>query len=399
MESIECQIIEGGCGDFIMVGGKGKPSLTCETRVGPDGKQLYYEKGGKPVTRDRGRYNWWGRDPAWKDVLGFRGKDDVEKPAGEWNRMEVICDGDSITNIVNGYVVNVGTKSSLTKGKILFQSEGAEILFRKIEVRPHPQDGRAGRRRLSASPEDIIVESRSPVLEFLGDRADSLPARRRDRMMGSIPSPFGGSATPCPARPGGSSLLAASAVAVAAPPARADDDPAVARGVQYLKARAGSGGVGETALMALAMIKAEVPPDRPGGGRRRGPASERSSPPPATPPSGPAGTTSTRPPWSPWSWPTATPRPAAADLETVARYLIGQQKAERVLGLRPPRAGDTLDLAVRRPRPLGGRERRGPRAPGGLGPRRVVVPLGPEPRRELELPPRRDVGDRRRRSR
>ena len=50
--------------------------------------------------------------------------------------MEVICDGDTITNIVNGFVVNVGTKSSLTEGKILFQSEGAEIFFRKIEVRP-----------------------------------------------------------------------------------------------------------------------------------------------------------------------------------------------------------------------------------------------------------------------
>ena len=135
MESQECQIIEGGCGDFIMVGGKNKPSLTCETRVGPDG-QLYFEKGGNSVTRDSGRYNWWGRDPAWKDVLGFRGGRDVEKPAGEWNRMEVVCDGEAIVTILNGYVVNIGTKSTLIKGKILFQSEGAEILFRKIEVRP-----------------------------------------------------------------------------------------------------------------------------------------------------------------------------------------------------------------------------------------------------------------------
>ncbi|MFO0950917.1 MAG: DUF1080 domain-containing protein [Isosphaeraceae bacterium] len=135
MESQECQIIEGGSGDFIMVGGKNKPSLTCETRVGPD-KQLYYEKGGTPVTRNSGRYNWWGRDPNWKDVLGYRGPRDVEKPVGEWNRMEVICDGDTITNILNGYVVNVGTKSSHTEGKIQFQSEGAEILFRKIEIRP-----------------------------------------------------------------------------------------------------------------------------------------------------------------------------------------------------------------------------------------------------------------------
>ena len=137
MESIECQIIEGGCGDFILVGapGRGRPSLTCKTRVGPGG-QLYFDKGGEAVTHNSGRYNWWGRDPDWKDVLGFRGKADVEKPAGEWNRMEVICDGDTITNIVNGFVVNVGTRSSQTEGKIQFQSEGAEILFRTIEVRP-----------------------------------------------------------------------------------------------------------------------------------------------------------------------------------------------------------------------------------------------------------------------
>jgi hypothetical protein len=135
MESQECQIIEGGCGDLLMVGGVGKPSLTCESRVGPD-KQFYFEKGGKPVTRNSGRYNWWGRDPNWKDVFGFRGSRDVEKPLGEWNRIEVICDGDSITNIVNGYVVNIGTKSSLTKGKLTFQTEGAEIFFRKIEIRP-----------------------------------------------------------------------------------------------------------------------------------------------------------------------------------------------------------------------------------------------------------------------
>ncbi|MDE2508094.1 MAG: DUF1080 domain-containing protein [Planctomycetota bacterium] len=135
MESIECQIIEGGCGDFIMVGGLGQPQLTCATRLGPD-KQRYYEKGGEEIVGKGMRFNWWGRDPAWKDVLGYRGPRDVEKPAGEWNRMEVVCDGDAITNIVNGYVVNVGTKSSLTEGKILIQSEGAEIIFRKIEVRP-----------------------------------------------------------------------------------------------------------------------------------------------------------------------------------------------------------------------------------------------------------------------
>jgi hypothetical protein len=135
MESVECQLIEGGSGDFILVPGRGKPAMDCTVRTGED-KQLYFDPAGETVTRNGGRYNWWGRDPAWKDVKGFRGARDVEKPVGEWNRMEVICDGDTITNILNGFVVNRGTKSSLTEGKIQFQSEGAELFFRRIEVRP-----------------------------------------------------------------------------------------------------------------------------------------------------------------------------------------------------------------------------------------------------------------------
>jgi len=135
MESIECQIIEGGTGDFLVVNNGGKFSLTSEIRRGPDG-QPYYEKGGQSLTLKGGRFNWWGRDPKWIDVVGFRGDRDVEKPLGEWNKLEVVCDGDSITNILNGQVVNVASKAGVTKGKIMFQSEGAEIVFRKIEVWP-----------------------------------------------------------------------------------------------------------------------------------------------------------------------------------------------------------------------------------------------------------------------
>lgn len=140
MESVECQIIEGGTGDFILVGGAGKPSLTCQVREGED-NQLYFDpENGSPVTRDSGRYNWWGRDPAWKDEIDVRGPQDVERSVGEWNVLEVICDGDSITNILNGAVVNVGTESSHTKGKILLQSEGAELHCRRFEVRPILKD-------------------------------------------------------------------------------------------------------------------------------------------------------------------------------------------------------------------------------------------------------------------
>jgi hypothetical protein len=135
LESIECQLIEGGCGDFILVAGKTKPSLTVECRTGAGG-QLYWEKGGAPVARDAGRFNWYGRDPEWKDELGFRGRNDVEKPLGEWNLSEVVCDGDRITNLVNGVVVNEGRAARPSEGKIQIQSEGAEVLIRRVELLP-----------------------------------------------------------------------------------------------------------------------------------------------------------------------------------------------------------------------------------------------------------------------
>ena len=145
MASIECQIIEGGCGDFLMLEGKdaaGQPiksALTVECEQ--SGKEYWYKPGAPPLTRGGGRFNWYGRDPLWQDVKGFRGQRDVESPAGQWTRIEAICDGGHMTNIVNGHVVNVATGSLLRKGKILFQSEGAEIFYRRIELTPLKSGG------------------------------------------------------------------------------------------------------------------------------------------------------------------------------------------------------------------------------------------------------------------
>ena len=61
---------------------------------------------------------------------------DVEKPLGQWNRLECICKGGSITNILNGKIVNAATNASHRRGKILFQSEGAEVFFRRIDLLP-----------------------------------------------------------------------------------------------------------------------------------------------------------------------------------------------------------------------------------------------------------------------
>src|SRR5438128_9142554 len=78
MESIECQMIEGGTGDFILVGAKGKPSLTVEAEK--RGKETYYKPGAPAMTLQSARVNWYGRDPQWKAVKGFRGQQAVANP-------------------------------------------------------------------------------------------------------------------------------------------------------------------------------------------------------------------------------------------------------------------------------------------------------------------------------
>jgi len=136
MNSIECQMIEGGTGDIILIPGQGKVSVT--TPVEKRGKATVYESKGTRQTLTRGRIDWWGRAPEWKDVKGFRGKQDVERPLGEWNTLEVICDGAKLTFILNGTVVNAATDVEPRRGKLLFQSEGAEVFFRRIELVPVP---------------------------------------------------------------------------------------------------------------------------------------------------------------------------------------------------------------------------------------------------------------------
>jgi 3-keto-disaccharide hydrolase/Peptidase family S41 len=141
MASIEYQIIQGGVGDFIVVGGKdadGKTvpvALTCEATKDRDGEAVW-KKGAPRRTFNGGRINWYGRDVDWKDELGFRGRQDIESPDGEWTRLEVICDGGRITNLVNGVAVNEGFDSFSRSGKIIFQCEYAEVFFRKIELLP-----------------------------------------------------------------------------------------------------------------------------------------------------------------------------------------------------------------------------------------------------------------------
>ena len=101
-KSFECQVQEGDVGDIWLID---------STTVVIDGKRT------EPNNYTR----------AIK-------KKDGEKPNGEWNLVEVIVKKGRITYIVNGIVVNEAESPSLNEGKILIQSEGAEIYYRKIEI-------------------------------------------------------------------------------------------------------------------------------------------------------------------------------------------------------------------------------------------------------------------------
>ncbi len=116
-KSLEAQIIEGGTGDILVVSGA---TLTVDGVT----------KGPRTERFDRP-----GRNP-WQDVKGFRGPNEIEKPHGQWNRMEVLCAGDRFGIKVNGIKTLEGTNASPTSGKILVQSEGAELFFRKLELHP-----------------------------------------------------------------------------------------------------------------------------------------------------------------------------------------------------------------------------------------------------------------------
>ncbi len=137
MHSIECQIIEGGTGDIIVVGdGSERFGVTCEVEKEKQSGSYLFHPGGDTVSVSEGRVNWYGRDPKWEDRIGFRGQDDVEHPRGEWNTLECIASGTRLTYYLNGVMVNRAVRVSPSSGRIQVQSEGAEIYFRKIDLYP-----------------------------------------------------------------------------------------------------------------------------------------------------------------------------------------------------------------------------------------------------------------------
>ena len=129
MNSVECQIQEGDTGDLWCVEG-----TTVQVNMTKDenGKPKY-DPSGSPETFDS------------HDMRYCQKSADFEKPNGEWNTVEIYAFGDESIHVVNGrknmhlksirYFVN-DKPAPLTNGKIQLQSEGAEVFFRNIRIRP-----------------------------------------------------------------------------------------------------------------------------------------------------------------------------------------------------------------------------------------------------------------------
>jgi hypothetical protein len=121
--SLEFQINEGCTGDVWLTDGAALTGKDGVRVTGPDGKA-------KPINRfDKGPQ---------KNVAGYRDPvNELEKPHGEWNVVELVNRGDGhVTYYVNGKLANEGTDAFPLSGKILLQSEGAEIFFRDVRLFP-----------------------------------------------------------------------------------------------------------------------------------------------------------------------------------------------------------------------------------------------------------------------
>ena len=120
--SVEFQIKEGETGDFWMTDGAALTGSDGKRVTGPPGSALNIGHIGKGPT---------------ENTVGFRNSSgELEKPRGQWNTLELVVDGNVIHQYVNGKLANVGKDPFPTDGRILFQSEGAEVFFRALKIAP-----------------------------------------------------------------------------------------------------------------------------------------------------------------------------------------------------------------------------------------------------------------------
>jgi hypothetical protein len=126
--SIEFQIMERDIGDLYAL----QAQISVPSRK--EGNLFLFDPKGEPVT-------FLQKAPAVNRCVRL---ENAEKPAGEWNTLELVCLGDKSIHVVNGKVVmrlrdarrlDGASPTPITEGKIGIQTEGAELFVRRIEIR------------------------------------------------------------------------------------------------------------------------------------------------------------------------------------------------------------------------------------------------------------------------
>lgn len=141
MNSFECNIIQGATGDLIVVGDeKRKPGVyRCKGRVDPATKgkesQLWSPDGDVVEIVNTGRIRRPDVNPEWKNLIS-EPLSPNEKPIGEWNKVEVVCNGDKAEFFFNGMKTGEYWDLSPSYGRIQLQSEGFGIEYRNIVLSP-----------------------------------------------------------------------------------------------------------------------------------------------------------------------------------------------------------------------------------------------------------------------
>ena len=127
MRSLECQVQEGDCGDYISV-----DTISVEiSAIRDEENNLFLHSPGSETLTFSVERSYCHKST------------DYENPSGEWNTMEIYTVGAKAVHVVNGKVNNrisnsrhlfAGKELPLTRGKIQLQSEGAEVFYRNIKI-------------------------------------------------------------------------------------------------------------------------------------------------------------------------------------------------------------------------------------------------------------------------
>ncbi|MHB1307908.1 MAG: 3-keto-disaccharide hydrolase [Limisphaerales bacterium] len=125
----------GNSGLFGRINGAPRPLPRCleiQLKEGNAGDVLGLQ--GMKVTGDADRFKFVANHEVAGDINIVGRMTGNEKPAGEWNRVEVVVNGGEVTVTFNGQLVNQATGAEVLAGPVGLQSEGGEIHFRRVQL-------------------------------------------------------------------------------------------------------------------------------------------------------------------------------------------------------------------------------------------------------------------------